>query len=224
MTAAADERLSFRDMSEAVMRQWAEANPGRVNDRDWRGHTPLIAVAIKLKSLSLAVWLLDEKGANVNGTTAFGHTPLQCVASVDILTALLDRGAGPNMAGPGGMLPLMSQVRFGRVEEVARLLQDPRVRATVNVQNRQGSTALHGAYDRRITDAAPKAHLLLQASADTSIANDDGETPLDQVQGPRRRPHPDRTLTALLERYPGQEGCREGLGPRQGPPPRRRRQ
>ena len=41
--AAAAAPLLFRDMSEAGLRQWVEANPGRVNDRDSHfGLTPLI--------------------------------------------------------------------------------------------------------------------------------------------------------------------------------------
>lgn len=39
--AAADEDLEFQCMTEAEMRQWVEANPGRVDDRDNQGDTPL---------------------------------------------------------------------------------------------------------------------------------------------------------------------------------------
>ena len=72
MTAASAAALRFRQMSEAGLRQWVEANPGRVNDRDSEGLTPLIAAASIKESLSLVVWLLDEKGADVNGTMADG--------------------------------------------------------------------------------------------------------------------------------------------------------
>ena len=43
-----------------------EANPGRVNDRDRGGETPLIAAGSRWDELSMVVWLLDEKGADVN--------------------------------------------------------------------------------------------------------------------------------------------------------------
>jgi hypothetical protein len=39
-----------------------EANPGRVNDRDKEGCTPLYTAAVSIRSLSLVVWLLDIKG------------------------------------------------------------------------------------------------------------------------------------------------------------------
>lgn len=76
--AAAAEMLSFEYMSEAQLRQWVEANPGRVNDRDSKCYTPLSAAAVREHSLSLFVWLLDEKGADVNATTVHGYTPLHC--------------------------------------------------------------------------------------------------------------------------------------------------
>jgi hypothetical protein len=41
--AAQEEVLNFEDMNEAELRQWVEANPGRVNDRDSDGRTPLYA-------------------------------------------------------------------------------------------------------------------------------------------------------------------------------------
>lgn len=81
MAAAGDEWLSFREMSEAELRQWVEANPGRVNHRDSRGSMPLFSAACRKEGLSLVVWLLDEKGADVNGALSNGYTPLQCAAS-----------------------------------------------------------------------------------------------------------------------------------------------
>lgn len=47
-----------------------EANPGRVNDTyDDAGHSPLYVAAL-LGSVPLVVWMLDEKGADLNGFTA----------------------------------------------------------------------------------------------------------------------------------------------------------
>lgn len=62
----------FRPMNEAEMRQWVEANPGLANEwdvegyRDVEGYTPLYVAVEYMKNLSLVLWLLDEKGANVN--------------------------------------------------------------------------------------------------------------------------------------------------------------
>lgn len=60
--AAAVAELYFYQINEARLRQWVEANPGRINDRDRVGETPLIAAAFEEEGLPLIVWLLDEKG------------------------------------------------------------------------------------------------------------------------------------------------------------------
>ena len=81
---------------------------------------------------------------------------------------------------------------------MAHLLQDPRGRATVNMQDRQGNTVLHYACDcdsEGEEAAAPTVHLLLQADADPTIPDDEGITPLDVA-----RPHrPKRHVIALFE-------------------------
>ena len=86
MAAAAEEVLKFYYMDETRLRQWVEANPGRVNDSDWNGHTPLIA-ATRKNAYSLIVWLLDEKGADVNGTSTKGNTPLHLAKTPEIVAA-----------------------------------------------------------------------------------------------------------------------------------------
>jgi len=82
------EHIEFRSLLEGELRQWVEVNPGRVDDRDKHGETPLYMAARSLKSLSLTVWLLVKKGANVNATTSSGSTALHWAESLDILTAL----------------------------------------------------------------------------------------------------------------------------------------
>jgi len=73
--------------------------------------------------------LLDEKGADVNATTALGTSALHYAKTLDILNALLDHGGDPTRIDFLGWSALMHQMRNGTV--VARLLQDPRVRATI---------------------------------------------------------------------------------------------
>ena len=144
--AAAQEMLSFGSMwRKAELRQWVEANPGRVNDRDHSGETPLLAAVIYEKSLPLVVWLLDKKGADVNGTNEDGASALHYAVSLDVLTALLNRGADPTIANSHGVRPLMWGAQHGTVDVVARLLQDPRVRGCIDVQDGDGATALHHA-------------------------------------------------------------------------------
>ena len=149
----------------------------------------------------MVAWLLDEKGADVNATTRCGRTAVFSAASVDILNALLDRGGDPILPNPDGELPLMSRAQYREVDIVARLLQDPRVRATVNMQDQHGNIALHhvcGVYGAE-RPSAPMAHLLLQAGADPLVTNKRGQTPLDEA----RRCHPTyHAVIALLEQYP----------------------
>jgi hypothetical protein len=150
---------------------------------------------------ALVVWLLDEKGADVNGTAAHGRTAIFYAKTPDILTALLDRGADPCTADRFGMSPLMWHMLAGTVDTVARLLQDPRVRATVNMQDGNGRTVLHYACRNfGVEDtAAPKVHLLLQAGANPIIPDKSGLTPLAYL----RQFHPNRrAVIALLEHYP----------------------
>lgn len=57
------------------------------------------------------MWLLDEKGADVNGTTSRGFTPLHNTRSLDILTALsiihlLQAGGNPGLTNNAGETPL----------------------------------------------------------------------------------------------------------------------
>ena len=162
--------VDFLLMSEAELRRWVQANPGGVNDRDRSGRTPLSVAACHLaawrKSLSLTTWLLDEKGADVNGKSQYGNTPLHRAASLDILNALLDRGADPTFRSNVGWSPLMYHASFGRACLVKRLLQDPRVRASVDMQISDGRTALHFACNFPSREpVAPLVHLLLEAGA-----------------------------------------------------------
>jgi hypothetical protein len=82
MAAAAGQTvLSFFDMTEAQLRQWVEANPGWVNDRDEVGRTHLVAAAMEKEGLPLVVWLLDKQGADMNATTGTGKSALHSLAS-----------------------------------------------------------------------------------------------------------------------------------------------
>ena len=183
-----------------------EANRGRSNYRDRFGETPLIA-ATSLPGLPLVVWLLDEKGADVNGTTGNGRSALHYVAPVDILIALLDRGADPIVADRNGGLPLIRHAVFASVDTVARMLHDPRVRATINAQRRGGNIALLYACrtfnNEEGETAALTVHLLLQAGTDPTITNENGQTPLDVA----RHPHPTHhAAIALLEQALAEAG------------------
>jgi len=47
--------LQLGTMNEVEVREWVEANPKRVNDRDSTSYTPLMVAVSFIKSLSLTV-------------------------------------------------------------------------------------------------------------------------------------------------------------------------
>jgi len=197
-------------MSEPELLQWVEANPGRVNDRDSLGHTPLLIAALLLRDLPLTVWLLDEKGADANARCVRGSTALYGARSLAILTTLLDRGADPAVIADSGATLLMMQAGFGSVDMVARLLQDPRVQTTVNAQitrsqsqSNRRKTALHIACtNENETWATSIVHLLLQAGTDPKVTDDYGQTPLAYLRHFLPSRH---AAIALLEQAPDAE-------------------
>ena len=192
------EELLFHLMTEAQLREWVEANPGRVTQR-CRGASPLEIAAGK-NWLSLVQWLLDITGADVNTLSSFGNTPLQYASSVDILTALMDRGADPTLPNEDGGTPLITHALRGRVDLVARLLQDQRVRATINVQESHGYTALHWtSLNCWPKTTIPIFHLLLQAGVNLMITSTQEDTALDLL---REFDPTQNDAIALLEEYP----------------------
>ena len=93
----------------------------------------------------------------------------------------------------------MQQAFYGTADVVVRLLQDPRVRATVNMQNLDGNTALHLAcWNDRVTheESASKVQSLLEADANPTIADNDGIMPMDYFRQHRPDHH---AAIALLE-------------------------
>lgn len=159
--------------------------------------TPLYVAVFKIKSLPLTLWPLDERGADVNAATSQGATPVHGAFTLDLLKALLDRGADPSKLDRHGITALMSQATLGEDGAIARLLEDPRIRAILNVRNVPGDTALYWACTHK-SDEQQHAQvlLLLQAGADASIKGKKKETPLKMLL----RLHPSHRITiALLE-------------------------
>jgi hypothetical protein len=168
------ERL--QEMTEEQLLQWAQANSARLHLRH-NGATVLhVAAGLHLESLPLVVWLVEEMGVNVNAITTRRQNALHTTASFDILNVLLDLGADPLRRDSCGQTPLIRHTWFGRVDLVERLLQDPRVRATVNMQDRRGHTALFEVASVRKTATVRLVHLLLQAGCDPSVTNNRGQT------------------------------------------------
>lgn len=132
MSESEGEELDFFDMTEAELRAWVEANPGRRNHVDTHGWTPLYSAVCRQASLDLTLWLLDEKGADVNARNQDRRIPLHGASTLAILNVLIDRGAILTKQDREGDTVLMSQVCHADLEIVARLLQEPSVRAAVD--------------------------------------------------------------------------------------------
>jgi len=179
---------------EAQLRQWVENNPGHV-DQGCGVSTPL-EIAVLKNWLSLVMRLLDVKGADVNTTSIFGKTPLQCASSAPILTALI-----PSLPNNDGKTPLITHTDRGRVDLVACLLQYPRVQATINFQE---PSTLYTALHRTSLNYSPKSiitifRLLLQAGAMPGLTSTREDTALDLL----REVDPTQIhAIALLQEYP----------------------
>ena len=196
--------LNFREMSIGELLQWVEHNPARINDIDGMGHMLLFVLVQVQRFLRLILWLLDGKGADVNATTSGGLTALHVAGSPEIITALLNRGADPTILNDGGYSPLMIQATDGKVDQVTRLMQDPRVRATVNQRAVGGGTALCLCACDDMDEVSRSAIVthLLQAGAYSALPNAAGVTPLACV----RYHYPTHNSTiALLEQAPDAE-------------------
>lgn len=124
--------VSFRNMTEPELRRWVEANPSLVNSSDGDYDTPLYVAANVWDSVELVRWLVLEKGADTNTADDMFFPILGSTKSVDVLEALLDCGADPIEKGRS-FTPLCMHIMYGRDDMVARLLEDPRVQASVDL-------------------------------------------------------------------------------------------
>lgn len=87
----------FGKMTEVEMWLWVENNPGRINALDINGMAILHNAASKGIG-NLAIWLIDQRGADVNVKDVSGYTPLHLAHNSYITFILLRRGADPNLA------------------------------------------------------------------------------------------------------------------------------
>lgn len=171
------EDMNFLTLRVAQLTTWIVRNPRQSEARDSRGNTLLWAAA-RRGSYDLVSYLLVSRGVDVDGRTINGSTAIHHVIDAEVLGLLMDRGAEPVVRNDKGWTPLMHHVRAGRPECVARLLEDPRVRASIdNVaegDDFDGFSALHLACCfNNITPTAKLAILrhLLVAGADPTLPN-----------------------------------------------------
>jgi hypothetical protein len=121
---------------------------------------------------------LIDKGADVNGRTRFGSSPL--LAAIDfrniiIVNLLLDRGANINQQDVDGWTPLMYSLGMYDQTEIAEELV--RRGADVNLKAENGDTALIRAVSSQ-QGLTKMIELLLLKGADPNVRDRLGRTPL----------------------------------------------
>lgn len=94
----------------------------------------------------LVTWLIRDKSMGIHGHVKPPENLLHHAKDKDMVAALMDLGEDPTVRIENGKTLLMRHVQESHVEVVERLLQDPRVLATINatVNHTEGElTALH---------------------------------------------------------------------------------
>jgi ankyrin repeat protein len=159
----------------ATVERLVGQDPGLCDVKDAGGRTPLVYASQK-GHVGVVRWLLDQ-GAAINQRDEYGGTALWYASyngRPPVVRLLLDRGADPAIAARGGLTPLIIASRDDHLEVVRSLLGHPSVKATINLRNDYGETALLSAcYKGR----GGVVRALLESGADPTIASNDGTTP-----------------------------------------------
>lgn len=167
-----------------MLRRLVDEDPRLIEAEDVLG-TPLF-YAVMSESVDAVRYLLD-RGALVNRVNSVGWTPfaLACDSGhVELVLMLLDRGADPSMRGTTGMTALMaaSSGRRSRNSDhvaVMRLLIKGRL-VPVDATDDGGCTALSRACSTGNVERVEV--LLVEGSADHSIADNQGRTPMTMAR------------------------------------------
>lgn len=150
-----------------------------LNIRDSRGRTAL-CLAIKEKHFPIVTKLLDN-GADVELEDENGWRAIHRACSdenEEVLAELLCRGANPNAQDENGWTPLHLASWKGYSEMIGMLLKH---RSDVNLTTVDGNTALMWCLRGTSSRHKAVADRLLDAGADVTIANKEGQTPLHKA-------------------------------------------
>jgi len=120
------------EMVSALLKKGARADATNNN-----GETALLLAARPGKSLE-TVRLLLENGADVNGRSHDGDTPLIVASSMETVELLISKGADVNSKNREGLTALMRAAQFQETEKARVLLEHG---ADVGAKNNEGATA-----------------------------------------------------------------------------------
>ncbi|CAL1541471.1 unnamed protein product [Lymnaea stagnalis] len=142
-----------------------------------RGSKTSIGGGGALSTLSKS--LLSLKSANVNCADGSGETPLHLAAlngHKEIVSMLLECEASPTTRDTQDCSPLHLAAWNGHTDICNQLLQAPNGNTLINLQTREGNTALHFSAQH---GHSPTLSLLLQRRADPTIRNLEDLSPVD---------------------------------------------
>lgn len=155
-------------------------DPSLIESQGIMDYTPLIAAA-SYGHKATVEWLINHGGANVNAQDRFEATALyhsSFIGHLDIVSFLLYQGGvDVNKANDNGMRPLMIAALERHVDVVELLLSQPGI--DLDARARDGETALWFASDEGYVEILQR---LVEAGADPTVADNDGQTPLDKAR------------------------------------------
>lgn len=110
---------------------------------DWKDST-ILRVAVEKGYTELVEWLFENHPVSSHAHVKPPRTLLHVVRNPGTMSILLARGVDPTVTLANGLTLLMWHAKADQLETIERLLQDPRVRGTINVRTEKGQlTALH---------------------------------------------------------------------------------
>eukprot|EP01080_Neovahlkampfia_damariscottae_P000843 gene843-9092_t len=148
-------------------------NGADINRIDLAKRTPLHMMAKSGKSDAI-LFLLSQKGLNVNPQTTFGYTPLFLgVKSSEVVKALLtSNDIDIDLPDHKGHTPLQFAIQKNEIDSIKYLVN---AGANLNSKDSNGFTPLHFAISTKKEDIAL---LLIKLGADIKAKDNDGQTPL----------------------------------------------
>jgi ankyrin repeat protein len=169
-------RLPDSETSRSIVKLLIE-NGADVNSSSKKGSTPLISAC--MRNTLPAAKLLIEKGADINARTLVGDSSISLAVwkdATDTAKLLIDHGVDFSRADTFGDIVLIDAVRNGNVA-LTRAFLDKNI--AVDHQNKKGLNALMCAASGNHAECAK---LLLEAKANPTLKDEQGETALDKAK------------------------------------------